>query len=132
MYDPDKSARLAAEAAEAIEKVYGWLREPDWAEEWNIYNWATRRPVAEVRAAQALAAALQDANAEVVRLREALRRVIEAAERSQGDHFAPDDCFATGPSTGNPWADLVACPGCVQQNEIEAARALLPKENPNA
>ena len=58
-------------------------------------------------------------------LREALERVIEAAERALGDHIAPHDCFATGPCTGNPIADLIACPGCVQQNEIADARSAL-------
>lgn len=29
-----------------------------------------------------------------------------------GDHCAPNDCYATGPLTGNPIADLVSCPSC--------------------
>ena len=58
---------------------------------------------------------------------EALKRVIEAAERSLGDHVAPHDCFATGPLTGNPIADYVACPGCAQQEEIKRARVVLAK-----
>jgi len=29
-----------------------------------------------------------------------------------GDHCAPNDCYATGPLTGNPIADLVVCPSC--------------------
>jgi len=59
------------------------------------------------------------------RLRKALKRVIEAAERAIGDHVAPGDCYATGPLTGNPFADLVACPGCVALNEIADAKAAL-------
>lgn len=61
----------------------------------------------------------------IAELEKALNNVIEAAERSLGDHSAPHDCFATGPMTGNPIADLVACPGCVQVNEIAAARSVL-------
>lgn len=41
------------DAIKTAETVYNWLREPDWAEQWNIYDWATRRPVAEIRAIQA-------------------------------------------------------------------------------
>lgn len=68
---------------------------------------------------------IQSLRREKEALREGLKRVIEAAERSLGDHIAPHDCFATGPLTGNPIADLVACPGCGQLAEIEDARALL-------
>ncbi|WP_369053437.1 hypothetical protein [Burkholderia gladioli] len=31
-------------------------------------------------------------------------------------HAAPDDCYATGPMTGDPFYDLVRCPGCCAQN----------------
>ena len=27
-------------------------------------------------------------------------------------HTVPGDCFATGPLTGDPFEDLVICPGC--------------------
>jgi len=29
-----------------------------------------------------------------------------------GDHCAPNDCYATGPLTGDPIADLISCPSC--------------------
>lgn len=32
--------------------------------------------------------------------------------RAIGDHFAPDDCYATGPITGDGFRDLVQCPAC--------------------
>lgn len=38
-------------------------------------------------------------------LREILKDVI-------GDHSAPNDCYATGPMTGNALYDLVRCPAC--------------------
>lgn len=44
--------------------------------------------------------------------------LLEAAVRVNGDHAAPHDCYATGPLTGNPIADLVACPGCALANAI--------------
>jgi hypothetical protein len=33
-------------------------------------------------------------------------------KRAIGDHYAPDDCYATGPMTGNDYRDLVECPAC--------------------
>lgn len=44
--------------------------------------------------------------------RAAIAELIEAAARVNAGHTAPHDCYATGPLTGNPIADLVACPGC--------------------
>lgn len=38
--------------------------------------------------------------------------VLDEARRAIGDHFAPNDCYATGPSTGDPFRDLVQCPAC--------------------
>lgn len=46
--------------------------------------------------------------AEVERLREALHE----GKRAIGDHSAPDDCYATGPLTGDYCRDLVECPAC--------------------
>lgn len=44
---------------------------------------------------------------------EQLERLIIAADRAVGTHNAPDDCFATGPMTGDPIIDLVECPACI-------------------
>ena len=38
--------------------------------------------------------------------------VIKLARIALGDHFAPDHCYSTGPKTGDPFTDLVWCPGC--------------------
>jgi len=65
--------------------------------------------------------------ARIAELEGALGKVIEAAERALGDHCAPHDCYATGPLTGNPIADLIACPGCAQIDEIAVARQALTK-----
>jgi hypothetical protein len=35
-----------------------------------------------------------------------------AALRAVGEHHAPNDCYATGPLTGDPIQDLMACPAC--------------------
>jgi hypothetical protein len=54
-----------------------------------------------------------------------LREALNAARRAIGDHFAPDDCYATGPITGDPFRDLVDCPAC---SFIAIHAALQPKE----
>ncbi len=38
--------------------------------------------------------------------------VLDEARRAIGEHYAPDDCYATGPLTGDPIRDLVQCPAC--------------------
>ena len=44
-----------------------------------------------------------------------VRELIDAlrdGRRAIGDHFAPNDCYATGPVTGNIARDLIECPAC--------------------
>ena len=57
---------------------------------------------------------------------ERLREALNAARRAIGDHFAPDDCYATGPITGDPFRDLIDCPAC---SFIAIRAALQPKED---
>lgn len=48
-------------------------------------------------------------------VREAATDLLEAlreGRRAIGDHFAPNDCYATGPLTGDRYRDLVQCPAC--------------------
>ena len=48
-------------------------------------------------------------------MNEIVKELLEAlkeARRAIGDHYAPDDCYATGPLTGNGYRDLVECPAC--------------------
>lgn len=42
----------------------------------------------------------------------ALIEALKEGRRAIGDHFAPHDCYATGPLTGNAFRDLVQCPAC--------------------
>lgn len=49
---------------------------------------------------------------EIERLRTALNAALDAGARAIGDHFPPDDCYATGPLTGSVLRDLVECPAC--------------------
>jgi hypothetical protein len=41
-----------------------------------------------------------------------LEKLLAAARRAIGDHHAPNDCYATGPMTGDEYLDLVQCPAC--------------------
>lgn len=43
-----------------------------------------------------------------LKMLEALRE----GRRAIGEHWAPNDCYATGPVTGDPIRDLVQCPAC--------------------
>ena len=53
---------------------------------------------------------LNAANDRIKRLEEAVA-AYRTAYTPDG-HVAPHDCFATGPKTGDPIQDLIACPGC--------------------
>jgi len=57
-------------------------------------------------------------------------RLLEALKRVVGDHNAPNDCYATGPLTGDTYQDLVACPSCQAESliaEVEAMRKEKPE-----
>ena len=41
-----------------------------------------------------------------------LQNLVNLATLAIGTHNAPDDCYSTGPRTGNPIQDLVICPAC--------------------
>lgn len=58
--------------------------------------------------------------------REGERELVEglALYISAYPHHAPEDCFSTGPMTGDNIQDLVTCPGCAAQKQ---ARALIAK-----
>lgn len=51
----------------------------------------------------------------------AVADLVAAAKLVNADHSAPHDCYATGPLTGDPFLDLVRCPGC----ELAAAIAAM-------
>lgn len=57
-------------------------------------------------------AALIARNAELEAESVKLRNIADAGIRAIGDHFAPNDCYSTGPLTGDPYLDLVECPAC--------------------
>jgi hypothetical protein len=40
-----------------------------------------------------------------------------------GSHFAPNDCYSTGPMMGNAVYDLVRCPSCCGLSLIEEIEA---------
>lgn len=65
--------------------------------------------------------AVKKVDALMAEMLEALRE----GRRAIGDHFAPNDCYATGPLTGEPFRDLVQCPACsfISMYEQVVARA---------
>lgn len=60
---------------------------------------------------------LRDANSHNSLLINAIKNYQEAYP-----HTKPHDCFATGPLTGNPYQDLLFCPGC--NADIDAENAI--------
>ena len=52
-----------------------------------------------------------------------LLEALREGRRAIGDHFAPNDCYATGPLTGDNYRDLVQCPACSFIAMYEAAIA---------
>jgi hypothetical protein len=63
---------------------------------------------------------LNAANQRIKRLEEAVD-AYRTAYTPDG-HVAPHDCFATGPKTGNPIQDLIACPGCWAERKAKEAK----------
>jgi len=125
VYDLENGKRLAEAARKAMDAVYNWMREPDWAKEWNIYAWTARRPVADVRSAQAIAASLLDAVGEIERLREAVadeRSVLDAwFDRRKLGHAAVD-AAVLGAAKGY----LRTCSnGGMPKKQVDAALAVI-------
>ena len=60
----------------------------------------------------------------------ALLEALREGRRAIGDHNAPDDCYATGPLTGNHFRDLIECPACsfikMHDAAIEKATGVKP------
>ena len=63
---------------------------------------------------------LNAANQRIKRLEEAVE-AYRTAYTPDG-HVAPHDCFATGPKTGDPIQDLIACPGCWAERKAKEAK----------
>lgn len=52
------------------------------------------------------------ANARLIAAAPELLEALREGRRAIGDHHAPNDCYATGPLTGDDYRDLVECPAC--------------------
>lgn len=52
-----------------------------------------------------------------------LLAALEEGRRAIGEHHAPNDCYATGPMTGDAYRDLVECPACRFLEVYDAAIA---------
>lgn len=68
--------------------------------------------VFRVDIARLIAAANPSTILALIQQRDELLAALKAAKRAIGDHYAPDDCYATGPLTGDSFLDLVQCPAC--------------------
>lgn len=68
--------------------------------------------IADYRVRYDRQAALNEANARLIAAAPELLEALHEGRRAIGDHFAPNDCYATGPLTGDPIRDLVQCPAC--------------------
>ena len=55
---------------------------------------------------------MSEANARLIAEAPALVDALREGVRAIGDHFAPNDCYVTGPVTGDLFRDLVQCPAC--------------------
>ena len=75
------------------------------------YGWIKNDPTDEA------AAELRRLHSEV----ETLRNLAKVGRLVVGDHHAPNDCYSTGPMTGDPVTDLVACPSCSFVRLFDAA-----------
>lgn len=53
-----------------------------------------------------------EAHARLIAAAPELLAVLHEGRRAIGDHSAPNDCYATGPLTGDAIRDLVQCPAC--------------------
>ena len=72
-------------------------------------------------------AAIHEAAQRLEEQQDRIKRLEEAVEAyrtayTPDGHVAPHDCFATGPKTGNPIEDLVACPGCWAERKAKEAK----------
>lgn len=90
-----------------------------------------RRLERELNAANADVERLTKANLQLregcEELQQRIKRLEEAVEAyrtayTPDGHVAPHNCFATGPKTGNPIEDLVACPGCWAERKAKEAK----------
>lgn len=56
--------------------------------------------------------ALKEDDANLIEAAPDLLEALHEGRRAIGEHFAPNDCYSTGPITGNYFRDLVQCPAC--------------------
>lgn len=63
---------------------------------------------------------LADENYQLRAMVAELEKLKQAAIRVVGEHSSPNDCYATGPLTGDPFADFVECPSCTFLKLLEA------------
>jgi hypothetical protein len=121
MNEPEEKT-LAQIGYEARQEYYRkceitkWHR-PTWADLPGYMQRAEEEAAKAISLKQCLTTMGENAS-EIRRLKKAL-----ALYKDAYPHRAPDDCFATGPKTGDPYLDLVVCPGCEAEKAARAALA---------
>lgn len=103
------------------------------ADEWHLFltEWLDNRatcPNGMTFAAVQIAEAIDDAEkrgADAIHsfLDEAIS-ALETSRKALG-HDVPEQCWATGPNTGDPFQDLIVCPGCAANSKIDTIIAKL-------
>ena len=68
---------------------------------------------------------IEERDAEIERQSERLKEF----ERAIGEHSAPEDCFATGPMTGDSFRDLIQCPACSALAIYRALKIPMPEKH---
>ena len=99
--------------SDAVETIEERLRElPYWGDhDLEVLSPAGRKIIA-----------MMNANAvEAADLIKEMRAALAEGRRAIGDHWAPSDCYATGPLTGDPIRDLIECPACSFIAKYDAA-----------
>lgn len=74
--------------------------------------------------AASIAAELANKYAEAMERVKRLEEAVDAYRKAYtpDGHVRPHDCFATGPRTGDPIQDYIACPGCFAERKAKEAK----------
>jgi hypothetical protein len=67
--------------------------------------------------------AISEADARLIAAAPEMLEALKIGRRAIGEHHKPSDCYATGPLTGNHFADLLQCPACLFIHMYEATIA---------
>jgi hypothetical protein len=78
-----------------------------------------------------LEAGLSLLSEQALKLEKQRNKLLESLKDVIGSHFAPNDCYSTGPMTGDPVYDLVRCPSCCGLALIEEIETSASHQQPS-